>query len=908
MDPIESSVSSPVPLRSVMLALFVIGIVAASYDSFSTPPAPVVATPQAQLAQAAGASANIGAPQNCTEAIQKALGKIQDPAAPGFDKGESATLDACFGAVLKEGKSPSQNPADYECVGRSGTVKVGGAVTTMTNPDPSIGKGHCEMTVCTPNEGNTLTAGNLTCSAAKVYGSGDTVQLPPGAVPPGTNTPAPTTPQPATNPQGAAAPWQPLPAQTTEQINAAFAQKPDAVPYAPYTQNADNVTVSATPPGQLGSVVPASGQPSVLPNTTDFSKDAVSLSTQPPEGVQTPQYLNQYGQTVVGNTTFAPQSAAFAPQGDTLSDRFNAAFNSQPTLGSGWTTAAPPAALDPSVAQATTDAKGEWACPDCYNPSPQEIDKIVTDNTKSTASPTDAQTQQPDSTVPLPQSRPSALTNTAPVTGGHDETTAGTQQPSTPTPGPGDGGPKGGGGGGGGGGGNGGGKDQTTNNGGGLGSGAQSFLNGLMQGLAKALSQPQQPPAAPAQACSTDPNTYAQQQQQYQQQLQQYNYQLQQAQYQQQMSQYYGGNSYPAALPAQPTPCSPSTQQQCSVQPQQPDPSTCTGGSWSPQYSGSCIVGWQCSNSSLGASLSCSPTTADVGSILTFNYSCAQGTATSSSFIASGSSGTATTTVAASPAGTNTATYSLSCASGSQTSSAQCSVQVNHPTIVLVANPSTISAGGTSLIGWTTSGMQSCRISSPSDPTFTAQNSANTSVSGSVQTPALTTTTQFDLTCTTVGGGTATSSTIVTIPGTTLPGGGTGTGSSFITASSTVDGGTLNHGDTVTIDWNSSGEPSNAAVALWLFDIQTQATTAVISGGQALSGSYTWHVSATGATCQTDRLNVCDTDLVAGHQYAIEADVYMPQNAYVGDGAPPANPIDPTYGDFFDAPTFTVGN
>lgn len=438
--------------------------------------------------------------------------------------------------------------------------------------------------------------------------------------------------------------------------------------------------------------------------------------------------------------------------------------------------------------------------------------------------------------------------------------------------------------------------------------GLDSLLKGLMQGLGKGLGQ-QSPQQAPAQACSTDSNTYAQQQQQYQQQLQQYNYQLQQYQYQQQLAQYqsaqYGGYSTAptAPPPIQPTPCTPSTTQQCTSQPQQPAASTCNNGQWRPTYAGSCITSWQCSN--LGANLSCIPEVADVGTLLTLTYSCAQGTASGNGFTASSSSGVATTTIATPPLGANTATYSLTCSNGTATSGAQCSVQVSQPNIVLVANPATVSAGNTSLLGWITTWMRSCIISAPADAAFTAQNASNTSVSGSVQTPALQRTTEFDLTCTTLSGNTRIASTTVMIPGTTPASEGGGA----LTATSTADGGTLHHGDTVTISWQSSGEPAGAKVSLWLYDLHANTLSALIAGAQPLSGSYTWTVPGTTSTCPSDgSFNVCGADLVAGRQYSIEADVYTPGNAYVGDGPPPANPIDPAYGDFYDTLPFTVAN
>jgi hypothetical protein len=292
---------------------------------------------------------------------------------------------------------------------------------------------------------------------------------------------------------------------------------------------------------------------------------------------------------------------------------------------------------------------------------------------------------------------------------------------------------------------------------------------------------------------------------------------------------------------------------------------------------------------------------------LNITYSCAAGTPSGSGFTIADPtqlSGTATAIVAAPPQGTNTATYSLTCSNGTATSGAQCSIQVTQPSIVLVANPATVSSGGTSQIGWVTSGMQSCVISSLQQSDFTARNASNTSVNGSAQTSALTAaSTEFDLNCQTLGGQTASASTAVTVPGGTVS-----TSTSSIITTSTADGTTVNHGDTVTINWQSSDEPSDTAVSLWLFDPQTNTANVLIAGAQPLNGSYTWTIPAADSTCPTDgSFNVCGADLVAGNQYQIEADIYMPSDAYVGDGPPPTNPVNPAYGDFSDAPAFTVG-
>jgi len=288
-----------------------------------------------------------------------------------------------------------------------------------------------------------------------------------------------------------------------------------------------------------------------------------------------------------------------------------------------------------------------------------------------------------------------------------------------------------------------------------------SALGSMLQGLMKALGAPQ-PPSAPAQACATDPNAYAQQQQQYQQQLQQYNYQLQQYQYQQQMNQYYAernGTTPPPTqpLPAQPTPCTPSTGSQCKTQPQQPPSSACTTGAWRATYQGACITGWQCiSTEGPKAELVCEPKVADVGSTLAITYGCSSGVASSSSFaVTTQPGGSATTTVKAPPQGTNTATYTLACTDQGRTTGAQCSIQVARANIILVANPKTVPAGGTSLLSWLTTGMESCIISSPDQPDFTERNSSNTSVVGAATTSPITTATStvmFQLDCVTLSG------------------------------------------------------------------------------------------------------------------------------------------------------------
>ncbi len=292
--------------------------------------------------------------------------------------------------------------------------------------------------------------------------------------------------------------------------------------------------------------------------------------------------------------------------------------------------------------------------------------------------------------------------------------------------------------------------------------GGAGLLSSLLSGLMKGLMTPT-PPQAPAQTCSTDPNAYAQQQQQYQQQQQQYNYQLQQYNYQQQLNDYRGySGGYSMPPLAQPQPCRPSTGGQCTAQPPQPNPSSCSNGSWRPTYNGVCVTSWRCSSGD--AQLSCQPQVADVGMTLAIAYSCASGTASSTGFtITTQPSGTATTTVASPPAGTNTATYTLTCNDQGGTTGAQCSVQVGRPSIILIANPRTVAANGISLLGWITRGMQSCVISSPDQADFTARNSSNTSPNGVATTSPIPSQASFLLHCVTIGGGTKDATTTIMV-------------------------------------------------------------------------------------------------------------------------------------------------
>ena len=229
--------------------------------------------------------------------------------------------------------------------------------------------------------------------------------------------------------------------------------------------------------------------------------------------------------------------------------------------------------------------------------------------------------------------------------------------------------------------------------------------------------------------------------------------------------------------------------QQCQQAPPQPNPANCPNGIWKPTYgpplqggtqtpygqppygtaNNTCVTGWQCvpntgGDGQLTAQLSCEPKVADVGMTLAISYSCSLGASSGSGFDTNGAqSGTSTATIANPQGNANTATYTLTCTNAGQTTTASCNVQVARPTIVLIANPASVESGKTSALGWVTSGMKSCVISSPDLSDFTSQNTNNTSVNGTAVTPPLSSTAVFVLNCNTAGGSTRQASTTVKV-------------------------------------------------------------------------------------------------------------------------------------------------
>lgn len=164
------------------------------------------------------------------------------------------------------------------------------------------------------------------------------------------------------------------------------------------------------------------------------------------------------------------------------------------------------------------------------------------------------------------------------------------------------------------------------------------------------------------------------------------------------------------------------------------------------------------------AEISCQPQTADVGSEIAVSFAC-QNSATSggSGFSTNGEmSGSRTLTMPQPQLGQHTVTYGLTCSNQGQVHSAQCTININKAAIVLVANPKTVKSGAQTTIGWVTSGMESCSISS-SNAAFNTTHASSTGTAGSAKTPALTESTSFTLVCETKTGATKTASTTVPV-------------------------------------------------------------------------------------------------------------------------------------------------
>ena len=215
--------------------------------------------------------------------------------------------------------------------------------------------------------------------------------------------------------------------------------------------------------------------------------------------------------------------------------------------------------------------------------------------------------------------------------------------------------------------------------------------------------------------------------------------------------------------------------QACQQSPVQPDPSQCSSGSWKPvSASGNgCLTGYQCvpnSDSTGGqpvapnAKISCQPKNVDAGMSVTIAFSCGNSDGSSGTgFDTKNKTSGSVNAVIDPPKDTSAATYSLTCYNKGLTASESCDVQVSRPVIILVANPKEVKTGEKSTIGWVTTGMKSCVISSPNQSDFNSRNAGNKNVNGAAQTSLMIGTSEFDLDCETLGGGSKSASTTVSI-------------------------------------------------------------------------------------------------------------------------------------------------
>lgn len=447
------------------------------------------------------------------------------------------------------------------------------------------------------------------------------------------------------------------------------------------------------------------------------------------------------------------------------------------------------------------------------------------------------------------------------------------------------------------------GPDDSRSGGGGNPLGA---LGSLLSNFAKGFARSGAGQGAP---CPADPNAYQQQQQQYQMELQQYNLALQQYNYQQERAYYFGGT--PPEPPMAPVPCSPNPNaNSCPAAP--PQPSTACSGSWRPvmtqQSNGrQCPSSWQCVPSNATpptAELSCQPKVVDVGMTVALTFACANATGSTGGGAGfdtnNETSGSRNVKIENPPSSASGINFGITCRNQNLTAKAECAVQIARPAIVLLANPRIVPSGELSRIGWVTSGMSSCIVSSPQMPGFTQQNANNTSVNGVATTSPITRDTTVVLTCQTLGGGTKAASTTITV--------GSATSSAPLSVASSIDGDTdVRHGDTASITWDTSSAPANSAVALWLVDMASGHSTGLIARNLATSGTYAWTIPATSTACAVDLIAVCGADLIAGRSYAIQASLYSPPNAHLG-GYPPADPVTPVIHDEDVAPAFRIVN
>jgi hypothetical protein len=165
------------------------------------------------------------------------------------------------------------------------------------------------------------------------------------------------------------------------------------------------------------------------------------------------------------------------------------------------------------------------------------------------------------------------------------------------------------------------------------------------------------------------------------------------------------------------------------------------------------------------AEISCRPEVADVGMQVAVSFACANSVASSGNGFSTNNqmSGSATPTIEVPTIGTTNAIFGVTCSKDGKTDTAQCTIAINKTSMVLIANPKNVESGAQANVGWVTSGMQECTISSPTLASFTTENAGNTATSGVAKTPTLVEDTEFELTCTTKSGDTRSAKTTIVV-------------------------------------------------------------------------------------------------------------------------------------------------
>ncbi len=836
------------------------------------------------------------APESCTEAIKAALGKEAGPKVTAVDKGQNATMDACFGGVIKQGKKPSQKPEDYDCVGRKGEVKITkDSSTSITEPSREAAKGKCMITkVCQSFPALDGQPQKEMCSAPKKeFGAGQTTNSQNAGLPPMPQIPgggggggggSPEAPQPNA-PQQVPQPQKPPTAQCSG-VDPCGEEQPFKAPEEPKEEKAPPVTVcSGVDPcptettggaklNEFGEIERGAGgtylagepkadasmlDPNADSGTTNAGTPRLQTSTFEPVEGGVGRIVNEDDQKTGGARSalgaevraqvFDGKWAETAGQFQSVQDDAalarsklaqDAGIND---IGKGkWTECADAYCMgdgsDPNLANAKVPGVLQTGCNSSECPPPVETKPTTTTPppagppAKPPAGPPTAPPQQPPSTIPDAQTAPRQTTGGLGSFGGSGA------------------------------------------------SGLMSFLGGLMKGLG--VGQPQQPQQGPAQSCPTDPQAYAQYQQQYNYQLQQYNYQLEQYNYQVRNNSSYGYTNT-VVPPVAPQPCRPrygtDGNGQCPQLPAQPSAATCPTGTWrqmTASGAGMVCPVWQCvpnNATTPTAQIACNPDVAEKGSRVTISYTCTNSQrSTGLGFDTNGATAGATTvTLDDAPENAVGKNFAIKCEDGNVTAGAQCSVQLAKVSISLRAEPNPVKVGTSALIGWVTTGMKSCTVSSPDQEDFTARNASRTATAGIATTSPVVERSDFYVDCVTVTGENRQEK--ITLDA-YRPG----------TISASIENRTdVVRGSEATLRWNFPDAPDASAVALWLYSVEEKKTVALITGHRSKTGTYSWSIPTEGEECDMSSSLVCGTDLIPGATYAILASLYQPVNANLGE-------------------------